>query len=82
MKHRKKEVQKRKPPKRFRPDIRIGTVRKRLGLDKKAIRNPNGTVARADKKLGTLREDYRRWAKFVLSFMSSRVLAFEVCVAS
>lgn len=41
-----------------RSDIKIGNLEKKLGLDKGAIRNPDGSDARSDKKLGTLRKDY------------------------
>lgn len=46
-------------PTKDRADIRIGKLEKKLGLGKGAIRNPDGTDARSDKKLGTLREEYR-----------------------
>lgn len=48
------------PPRKVRSDIKIGNLEKRLGLDKGAIRNPDGTDARSDKKLGTLRAEYQR----------------------
>jgi hypothetical protein len=46
-------------PRKDRSDIEIGNLEKKLGLAKGAIRNPDGTDARSDKKLGTLREEYR-----------------------
>ncbi|MGA0557385.1 hypothetical protein ACO2Q8_12080 [Larkinella sp. VNQ87] len=47
-------------PRKIRSDIKIGNLEKKLGLNKGAIRNPDGTDARSDKKLGTLREEYKR----------------------
>ncbi|MDO7848515.1 hypothetical protein Q5H92_19265 [Hymenobacter sp. M29] len=47
------------PPRKVRSDIKIGTLEKRLGLDKGAIRNPDGTDARSDKRLGKLRAEYQ-----------------------
>ena len=44
----------------IRSDIKIGNLEKKLGLAKGAIRNPDGTDARSDKRLRTLREDYER----------------------
>lgn len=41
-----------------RSDIRVGTLEKRLGLESGSIRNPDGTDARSDKKLGTLRKEF------------------------
>jgi hypothetical protein len=46
-------------PRKDRADILIGNLEKKLGLARGAIRNPDGTDARSDKKLGTLREEYR-----------------------
>ena len=43
-----------------RSDIKIGNLEKKLGLNQGAIRNPDGTDARSDKKLGTLRAEYQR----------------------
>jgi hypothetical protein len=40
---------------RIRSDIKIGTLEKRLGLKTGAIRNPDGSDARSDKRPGTLR---------------------------
>ncbi|GAB3742202.1 hypothetical protein GCM10028816_51560 [Spirosoma lituiforme] len=45
---------------KVRSDIKIGNLEKKLGLEKGAIRNPDGTDARSDKKLGTLRGEYER----------------------
>lgn len=45
---------------KIRSDIKIGNLEKKLGLSKGAIRNPDGTDARSDKKLGTLRDEYSR----------------------
>ena len=45
---------KKKPPK-VRGDITIGNLEKKLGLEPGSIRNPDGTDARSDKKLKTLR---------------------------
>ena len=42
----------------IRSDIRVGNLEKRLGLDPGSIRNPDGTDARSDKKLGTLRKEF------------------------
>lgn len=47
------------PPRKVRSDIKIGNLEKRLGLDKGAIRNPDGTDARSDKRLGKLRAEYQ-----------------------
>ncbi|WP_192823843.1 hypothetical protein [Rufibacter sp. LB8] len=47
-------------PRKIRSDITIGNLEKKLGLDKGAIRNPDGSDARSDKKLGTLREEYQQ----------------------
>lgn len=47
-------------PRKVRSDIKIGNLEKKLGLSKGAIRNPDGSDARSDKKLGTLQEEYQR----------------------
>lgn len=47
-------------PRKPRADIRIGNLEKKLGLGSGAIRNPDGTDARANKKLGTLRREYEQ----------------------
>lgn len=44
----------------IRSDIKIGNLEKKLGLAKGAIRNPDGSDARSDKRLGTLRKEYER----------------------
>ncbi len=41
-----------------RSDIQVGNLEKKLGLIPGAIRNPDGSDARSDKKLGTLRKDF------------------------
>jgi hypothetical protein len=41
---------------RIRSDATVKTVEKRLGI-KDAIRNPDGSNARSDKKIGTLRKE-------------------------
>ena len=43
---------------KIRSDITIGKLEKKLGLGEGSIKNPNGTNARSDKKLSTLRKDY------------------------
>jgi hypothetical protein len=40
-----------------RADIRVGNLEKKLGVAKGTIRNPDGSDARSDKKLGTLRKE-------------------------
>lgn len=40
-----------------RSDIKVGTLEKKLGLKSGAIRNPDGSDARSDKRLGTLRKE-------------------------
>lgn len=42
---------------KVRSDIQIGNLEKKLGLKPGAIRNPNGSDARSNKKLGTLRKE-------------------------
>lgn len=42
----------------FRGDITIGNLEKKLGLEPGSIRNPDGSDARSDKKLKTLRKEY------------------------
>lgn len=54
----KKEVL--KMSRQIRNDIKIGNLEKKLGLENGAIRNPNGTDARSDKQLGTLRKEYQK----------------------
>jgi len=40
-----------------RGDITIGNLEKKLGLEPGSIRNPDGSDARSDKKLRTLRNE-------------------------
>jgi hypothetical protein len=40
-----------------RADIRVGKLEKKLGVPPGTIRNPDGSDARSDKKLGTLRKE-------------------------
>lgn len=47
---------------KIRSDIKIGTLEKRLGLEPGSIRNPDGSDARSDKKLGSLRDDFKKAA--------------------
>ncbi len=42
---------------KIRSDIKIGNLEKKLGLKPGAIRNPDGSDARSNKKLGTLRKE-------------------------
>jgi len=49
--------------KKDRGDKRIGKVEKDHGLPRGSIRNPNGTDARSDQKLGTLRDKYKKKGK-------------------
>lgn len=48
---------------KIRSDIKIGNLEKKLGLGGGAVRNPDGSDARSDKKLGTLREEYEKLHK-------------------
>jgi hypothetical protein len=43
---------------KIRSDIRVGSLEKKLGLEAGAIRNPDGSDARSDKKLSTLRKEF------------------------
>ena len=45
---------------KIRSDIKIGNLEKKLGLKPGAIRNADGSDARSDKKLGTLRKEQRK----------------------
>ncbi|HSY50369.1 MAG TPA: hypothetical protein VLC46_16270 [Thermoanaerobaculia bacterium] len=45
---------------KIRSDIKVGTLEKKLGLKSGAIRNPDGSDARSDKRLGTLRKEQRK----------------------
>ena len=42
-----------------RSDCTVGTFEKTRGLPAGSVRNPDGRDARSDKKIGTLREDYK-----------------------
>jgi len=46
-----------------RSDITIGNLEKKLGLVPGSIRNPDGTDARSDKKLSTLRNELEDFKK-------------------
>ena len=52
-----------KKSRKIRSDITIGKLEKKLGLSEGSIKNPNGTNARSDKKLSTLRNDYAKAKK-------------------
>ena len=43
-----------------RSDCRVGTFEKTRGLPAGSLRNPDGRDARSDKKIGTLRNDYKK----------------------
>jgi len=45
---------------KIRSDIKVGTLEKKLGLKPGAIRNADGSDARSDKRLGTLRKEQRK----------------------
>ena len=45
---------------KLRSDMKVGTAEKRLGLKPGAIRNPDGSDARSDKRLGTLRKEQKK----------------------
>lgn len=45
---------------RIRSDCRVGTVERTRGLPAGSIRNPNGRDARSDKKIGTLRKEFKK----------------------
>lgn len=42
----------------IRGDMRVGNLEKKLGLEPGAIRNPDGSDARSNKKLETLRKEF------------------------
>jgi hypothetical protein len=46
-----------------RGDISIGKLEKKLGLEPGSIRNPDGSDARSDKKLETLRKEFEKHGK-------------------
>lgn len=43
-----------------RSDCRVGTFEKTRGLPLGSIRNPNGRDTRSDKKIGTIRKEYKK----------------------
>lgn len=45
---------------KVRSDCRVGTLEKTRGLPSGSLRNPNGRDARSDKKIGMLRNDYKK----------------------
>jgi hypothetical protein len=45
---------------KVRSDIKVGNLEKKLGLGPGAIRNPDGSDARSDKRLGTLRKEQKK----------------------
>lgn len=45
---------------KVRSDILVGNLEKKLGLEPGAIRNPDGSDARSNKKLETLRKEYSK----------------------
>ena len=45
---------------KIRGDARVKSVEERLGIKEGAIRNPDGSDARSDKKLSTLRDDFEK----------------------
>jgi hypothetical protein len=47
---------------KIRSDSTVKSAEKRLGL-KDSIKNPNGTNARSDKKIGTLRKEFAKKGK-------------------
>jgi len=51
-----------KKPRKMRSDARVDTAEKRLGLTQ-AIRNTDGTNARGDKRLRTLRKEEAKRGK-------------------
>jgi len=52
-----------KKPRKVRGDITIGNLEKKLGLEPGSIRNPDGSDARSDKKLKTLRTEFENKTK-------------------
>jgi hypothetical protein len=51
------------PVRKIRSDIKVGNLEKRLGLKPGAIRNTDGSDARSDKRLGTLRKEQAKIKK-------------------
>jgi hypothetical protein len=47
---------------RIRSDSTVKSAERRLGL-KDGIKNPDGTNARSDKKIGTLRKEFEKKGK-------------------
>ncbi len=45
---------------KVRSDILVGNLEKKLGLEPGAIRNPDGSDARSNKKLDTLRKEFKK----------------------
>ncbi len=45
---------------KVRSDIKVGNLEKKLGVAPGTITNPDGSDARSDKKLGTLRKQYAK----------------------
>lgn len=45
---------------KIRSDCRVGTAERKYGLPSGSLRNPNGKDARSDKKIGTLRKDWKK----------------------
>ena len=52
-----------KKPRKIRGDVKIGNLEKKLGLEPGSIRNPDGSDARSDKKLKTLRREFEKKGK-------------------
>jgi hypothetical protein len=50
----------RMPGRKVRGDIRVGNLEKKLGVKPGTIRNTDGTDARSDKRLDTLRKEQRK----------------------
>jgi hypothetical protein len=48
---------------KVRSDIKVGSLEKKLGVAPGTITNPDGSDARSDKKLGTLRKEYAKAKK-------------------
>ena len=45
---------------KVRSDIKVGNLEKKLGVSPGTITNPDGSDARSDKKLGTLRKEFAK----------------------
>lgn len=48
---------------KVRSDIKVGNLEKKLGVAPGTITNPDGSDARSDKKLGTLRKEFAKEKK-------------------